>query len=54
VALTNGPRTGHYRTGELLELRGVLPSISRADVADFVLTQIDSTAYHRRIAVISY
>ena len=54
VALTDGPRTGHYRTGERLELRGLLPRISRADVADFILAQLDSPAYRRKIAVISY
>jgi putative NADH-flavin reductase len=54
VALTNGPRTGRYRAGERLELRGVLPRISRADVAHFVLTQLASTAYLRKAVVISY
>ena len=53
VALTNGPRTGRYRVGERLELRGVLPRISRADVADFILTQLGSTAYRRKVAIIS-
>jgi len=54
AALTNGPHTGHYRTGERLELRGLLPRISRIDVADFILRQLDSPAYRRKIAVISY
>jgi putative NADH-flavin reductase len=54
VALTNGSRTGQYRTGERLELHGILPRISRADVADFILTQLDDPAYRRKIAVISY
>jgi putative NADH-flavin reductase len=54
VALTNGPRTGKYRTGERIELRGVLPRISRADVADFILTQLGSATFRRKIAVISY
>jgi putative NADH-flavin reductase len=40
VTLTNGPRTGHYRAGERLTLHG-LPRISRADVADFILSQMD-------------
>jgi putative NADH-flavin reductase len=34
--LTNGPRTGRYRSGEVLRLRG-FPTISRADVADLIL-----------------
>lgn len=54
VALTNGPRTGKYRVGERLDLGGVLPRISRADVADFILSQLASTDYRRKVAVISY
>ena len=46
VLLTNGPRTGHYRAGERLELHG-LPTISRADVADFMLGEIASPRYLR-------
>jgi uncharacterized protein YbjT (DUF2867 family) len=40
--LTDGPATGHYRTGERLPL-GLSPSISRADVADFLLEQVTRT-----------
>jgi putative NADH-flavin reductase len=47
VSLTNGPRTGRYRVGERLALHG-LPRISRADVADFLLTQVDDTSYLRK------
>jgi putative NADH-flavin reductase len=54
VALTNGPRTGKYRVGERLDLGGILPRISRADVADFILAQLASAAYRRKVAVISY
>lgn len=54
VALTNGPRTGTYRVGERLELRGILPRISRADVADFILAQLGSAAYRRKVAVVAY
>jgi len=52
TALTNGPRTGSYRTGEKLALRGI-PRISRADVADFVLRQLTEGSYLRKRAVIS-
>ena len=45
--LTDGPRTGKYRAGERLELHG-LPSISRADVAHFMLGQLASPDYVRR------
>lgn len=52
VLLTNGERTGEYRSGERLVLRG-LPKISRADVADFIVTQIDDTRYFGKAVVIS-
>lgn len=43
VALTNGPETRKYRTGERLTLRG-LPRISRADVAHFLVGMVGETA----------
>ena len=51
--LTNGPRTGSYRAGERLELHG-LPSISRADVADFLLRQLEDITYVKKGALLSY
>ena len=54
VTLTDGPRTGTYRAGERRMLHGILPRIARADVADFILTQLASTAYRKKVAVISY
>lgn len=53
VALTNGPRTGAYRVGERLALRG-LPTISRADVAHFIVSQLDADRWWRKVAAISY
>jgi len=50
--LTNGPRTGNYRAAERLALKG-LPKISRADVADFVLRQLDRPSFLKKGAVIS-
>jgi len=50
--LTNGPRTSNYRAGERLELKG-MPKISRADVADFVLRQLDQPGFLKKGAVIS-
>src|SRR5213082_3586408 len=38
-ALTNGPRTCSYRSGETVDVNG-LPRISRADVAEFMLAQL--------------
>lgn len=52
VLLTNGPITGQYRVGERLSLRG-LPMISRADVADFILKQLQDPAYVRKGVAIS-
>ena len=53
VLLTNGPRTGRYRTGERLELHGV-PTIARADVAHFVLEEARASGYVRKAVAISY
>ena len=50
--LTNGPRTGNYRAGERLELKG-MPKISRADVADFVLRQLLEPTFLGKGAVLS-
>lgn len=52
VLLTNGPHTGSYTSGESLELTG-MPRISGADVAEFMLSQIESPAYQRTAAVVS-
>jgi putative NADH-flavin reductase len=53
VTLTNGPRTGHYRAGERLTLRG-LPRIARADLADFILTLMnDDRGYIRKGILVS-
>lgn len=53
VILTQGEKTGRYRVGERLELRGA-PKISRADVADFVLRQLSDRTYLKKTAVIGY
>ena len=52
VMLTNGPRTGTYRSGERIELHGI-PKISRADVAHFALAQLMDKAFIHKTAVIS-
>jgi putative NADH-flavin reductase len=52
VTLTNRPPTGRYRVGVHLLLRG-LPTVSRADLATFLLTQIDDRQYVRRGVLIS-
>jgi putative NADH-flavin reductase len=50
--LTDGPRTGNWRAAERMKLHGV-PSISRADVADFLLAQLDERTYSRRGAIVT-
>jgi putative NADH-flavin reductase len=51
-SLTDGPRTGTYRSGEALELRG-LPRVSRGDVAEFMLAQLEQSSYSRKMAIVS-
>ncbi len=52
VTLTNGPRTTRYRIGERLAFRG-FPRVSRADVAAFLLSQIEDRTYSRNGVLIS-
>ena len=52
VMLTTGPKTDAYRSGELLDLRGI-PKISRADVAHFALAQLTDNSFLRKTAAIS-
>ena len=45
--LTNGRRTGTYRSGEDVAVTSFLPSISRADVAEFMVRQLTNETYVR-------
>jgi putative NADH-flavin reductase len=50
--LTNGPRRGTYRHGLDIRAESMIPTISRSDVADFMLRQLtDDTYVHRSPAV---
>lgn len=51
--LTNGPRTGRYRTARDEKLPGCW-SISRADVADYLLTRAEDTGTFRGTIEIAY
>ena len=51
--LTDGPLTRSYRTGERFALPG-MPAISRADVAHFILSQLDDATYVHKVALIAY
>lgn len=47
--LTNGPLTASYRTGERIRSSSVIPLVSRADVAHFMLQQIsDDRHLHKK------
>ena len=51
--LTNGPYTGNYRSGEDVRERRLSASISRADVAEFIVEQLADERYvHRTPAVL--
>jgi putative NADH-flavin reductase len=52
--LTNGPHTGAYRHGGNIKAASVIPMISRADVADFMLLQLDDYAYLRKAPAVMY
>ena len=51
VLLTNKPGTGNYRAGEILSMKG-MPKISRADVAEFILDQLDDNKYLKKTVVL--
>jgi putative NADH-flavin reductase len=54
TSLTNGSATGQYRLGEHLPFPlFAFPRISRADVAAFLLDQLDSDAYLQRAVTIT-
>ncbi len=50
--LTNGPKTGDYSVG--LVRKGVRYRVSRADVADFMLNQLEDDTYLRQMPYISH
>jgi len=51
TGLMDRPATGHYRVGERLALRG-MPRIARADVAAFLLAQIDDLTFvHKQVLI---
>jgi putative NADH-flavin reductase len=52
TGLTDRPATGQYRVGTSLPLRG-FPTVARADVATFLVTQIEDTKFLRAGVLIS-
>jgi uncharacterized protein YbjT (DUF2867 family) len=53
AGLTNGPRLGRYQAAERLTLSG-LPKISRADVAHFLLEQVEDRRNVGKTLVLAY
>jgi putative NADH-flavin reductase len=52
--LTNGRRTGAYRSGEDIQATMVVPRVSRADLAEFMLDQLNGDTYLRRTPAVMY
>ena len=52
TVLTDGPLTRQYRTGEHLALTG-MPSVSRADVAHYILGRVNDPETFRKTIVLS-
>jgi len=52
--LTNGLKKGQYRSGESIKAKSILPTMSRADVADFMLKQLTDKTFLRKVARIMY
>jgi putative NADH-flavin reductase len=53
TGLVDRAATGQYRVGERLALRG-FPTIARADLAGFLLDQVDDARYVRKGVLVSY
>ncbi|MDA4135596.1 MAG: NAD(P)H-binding protein, partial [Thaumarchaeota archaeon] len=51
--LTNGARRGHYRAGDRIPLN-IASGISRADVADFMLNQVEGEEFVGKKPSIGY
>jgi putative NADH-flavin reductase len=52
--LTDGPRRGVYRAGLSIRARSIVPRISRADLADFILRQLVEDTYLHRAPAVMY
>jgi len=52
--LTGGPRTAQYRSGEDIPVDAFIPTLSRADAADFMLRQLTDDGHIRRTLRVMY
>ena len=51
--LTNGPLTGNYIATENYNPRGIKPSISRADTAEFLLKELEEPNFEKKTVTLS-
>lgn len=54
AGLTNGEHKATYRSGEAISAKGIAASISRADVADFILRQLVDNTFLRKTPMVMY
>lgn len=52
--LVKGVHTGVYRYGEDIKAKGLAAGISRADVADFMLRQVENPTFVRKFPIVMY
>jgi putative NADH-flavin reductase len=52
--LTNGVKKGIYRTGESIQPGSFFPTLSRADLADFMIKQLNDNRFLRKTVRIMY
>ncbi|WP_336518538.1 SDR family oxidoreductase [Pollutibacter soli] len=51
VLMTDAPGTGKYKAGEKMEMKGI-PKVPRADVAEFMVQQLNENTYLRKSAIV--
>jgi putative NADH-flavin reductase len=52
--LTKGRRTGVYRSGERVAAESMIPTLSRGDLAEFMIRQLTDDAYSRKAPAVMY
>lgn len=52
--LTNGKRRTNFRSGENIKTKGFITTISRADVAEFMLSQLKVNTFLRKAPLVMY
>jgi len=54
LRLAKGRRTGVYRSGEGVAAESMIPTLSRVDLADFMIRQLTDDAYSRKAPAVMY